>query len=61
MNRDEYLKRSKEAEERFKKMSPEEQEALLAAQRRHFRKVRDEIITSNRISERKEKEGKNSN
>lgn len=56
MTREEYLKMEKEAQEKFEKMTPDEKEAFLAAKRRHSRKVRDEIITSHVIRERKKSE-----
>jgi hypothetical protein len=46
----------KEAQERFDNMTPEQQQGLLAAQRRHQRKVRDEIETSFVIETRRKLE-----
>ena len=57
MTREEYLKMEKEAQEQFEKMSSDEKEAFLAAQKRHARKVSDEIITSHEMRNREEQKG----
>ena len=44
MTREDYLKMEKEAQEKFKKMTPEEKEAFLAARKRHKRKARVEML-----------------
>lgn len=46
MSGEEFRQIQKEAQERFDKMTPEQQQGLLAAQRRHHRKASDEIETS---------------
>ena len=55
MNRDEFIKLQKKNKLEEEQMTDEEKKSLYEARRRHFKKVKDEILTSYEINKQKEK------
>jgi hypothetical protein len=52
---EEYLELQKRNREEESKMTPEQREALAQARRRHSKKVRDEILTSYELDQKRKK------